>query len=252
MRKRLILAVFGLMSVYASYATDTLDIRKDLDKEMSGYQDSMTDQRLTYNLNYLEKALFYSERNAGNWWRTWMILYGAATLGQGAVAVITTDKSTRQDMIVGAGTTLLGIASQLITPVSTGFQAIGPDSVARLTVAEKQKLLQEDESLLKKQADIAQAGKRWQVHALSGAVNLASGLITWIGFKRSFGEGVFNFALNTVITETQIWTQPFWAKKRYKKIIWDLHEEGFQPYPARTPELYGQVSPASCSFGIRF
>lgn len=207
---------------------------------------------MTNSLNYLEKALYQSERKNSQWWKTWTILYGTATVGQGAVAVVSTDKSTRQDMILGAGTTLLGVASQLFTPTNTGFEAIGPDSVAKLSVIDKIKLLQADEALLKKQADIARAGKSWQTHALSGAVNLASGLITWLGFKRSFGEGVLNFALNTVVTEAQIWTQPVWAQKNYKKVMWYLHEEGFHRSPQRTPEWYGQVSPASCSFGLRF
>lgn len=252
MNKRLSLTAVILFFVSVSYGADTVVVLNISDAEMTRLEDSLTDQRLTENLNYLEKTLHFNERNAGNWWKTWTILYGVATVGQGAVAVVTNDKSTRQDMIVGAGTTLLGMASQLITPVNTGFRAIGPDSVAKLSAPEKSALLLQDEALLKKQADIAQAGKGWQVHALSGAVNLASGLITWIGFKRSFGEGVLNFALNTVVTEVQIWTQPMRAKKQYKKILWDLHEEGYRSNPYRSPEWYGQVSPASCSFGLRF
>jgi len=104
---------------------------------------------------------------------------------------------------------------------------------------------------LKKQADIALAGKSWKTHALFGVGNLASGLITWIGFKRSFGEGVFNFAMNMVITETQIWTQPIRAKKAYQLYL-QSNERGFETNRSLTPEWYGQVSPASCSIGLRF
>lgn len=238
MNKRLLLAVFGLLFVGVTFAKDYKP-------------DSLDEERLDDQLKRLQNTLHANERKAESWWMTWTALYSAATVGQGAVALVTTDKSLRQDMIVGAGTTLLGVASQLITPVSTHFRPIGADSVSKLTFTEKQRLLSQGEEILKRQAEIAQAGKSWRVHALSGTVNLASGLITWLGFKRSFGEGVLNFALNTVITETQIWTQPIGAKKAHERYL-QANERGFEPSATRSPEWYGQVSPASCSFGIRF
>lgn len=222
------------------------------DKNSTLKEDSLLNVGLTRQLNYLEKALMYNERKAGQWWITWTGLYGVATVGQGIVAVFADQKATRQDMILGAGTTALGAISQLITPVFSGFQAIGPDSVAKMSVSAKKRLLQEEEALLRKQADIASAGKSWQTHALSGAVNLASGLITWVGFKRSFGEGLLNFALNTVVTEAQIWTQPVRARQQYKKALWILHEEGFQPNAVRTPEWYGLAGPGGFCLGLRF
>lgn len=238
MSKHILLAVCCLLFVSMAFAKDYS-------------ADSSADVRLGEKLNRLQNSLRTNERGAENWWMTWTALYSAATIGQGAVALVTTDKSLRQDMIVGAGTTLLGTASQLITPVKTDFHSIGSDSIAKLTFTEKQRLLLQGEAQLKKQAEIARAGKGWQVHALSGTVNLASGLITWIGFKRSFGEGILNFALNTVITETQIWTQPVRAKKAYERYLL-ANERGFEPTSMRSPEWYGLVSPASCRFGIRF
>jgi hypothetical protein len=48
-------------------------------------------------------------------------------------------------------------------------------------------------------------------------VNLGSGLITWLGYNRTFLDGLENFALNTLITEAQIWTQPVKAVRDYEK-----------------------------------
>jgi hypothetical protein len=42
------------------------------------------------------------------------------------------------------------------------------------------------------------------------------GLIIWLGFKRNVWAGVENFALNTVITEVHILTQPIRAMKDYQ------------------------------------
>lgn len=218
---------------------------------LAGEPDSLSSAELGAQLTRLQNSLRSNEKGAESWWITWTALYAAGTIGQGAVAVATHDQSTRQDMILGAGTTVLGVASQLLTPVSTTFTYLGGDSIAKLSDDEKRRLLTQGELYLKRQADIAQAGKSWQTHALFGVGNLASGLITWIGFKRSFGEGVFNFALNTVITETQIWTQPVRAKKTYESYLKDK-QRGFTSSVDRSPEWYGQVSPASCTFGLRF
>lgn len=236
MRKRLVLALIAFSCVSFTFATES---------------DSLSSAELGARLTRLQNSLRTNEKGAENWWITWTALYAAATVGQGAVAVASHDLSTRQDMLLGAGTTVLGVASQLLTPVSTTFTYLGRDSVARLSDAEKLRLLTQGEALLKRQAEIAQAGKSWQTHALFGVGNLASGLITWIGFKRSFGEGVFNFALNTVITETQIWTQPVRAKKAYERYLLEK-QRGFALTLDRSPEWYGQVSPASCTFGLRF
>lgn len=247
MSKRSYIAVFCLALVTVVFGQESTLVATPSSEMIN----TLTDAQLGEQLKLLQNSLALNERHADNWWKTWTILYGAATIGQGAVALTTHQKSLRQDMIVGAGTTLLGVANQLLTPVTTDFRPIGTDSIAKLSFLEKTEKLAQGEEILKKQAQIAQAGKGWQVHALSGAVNLASGLITWIGFKRSFGEGVFNFALNTVITETQIWTQPIRAKKEYQQYL-QAKSRGFATFQTNTPEWYGQVSPASCSFGIRF
>lgn len=236
MNKRLVFALFALLSVSSAFANEP---------------DALSSAELGAQLTRLQNILRTNEKGAENWWITWTALYSAATIGQGAVAIVTNDVSTRQDMILGAGTTVLGVASQLLTPVSTPFNYLSSDSISKLSVADKQRLLSQGEAILKKQVRIAEAGKSWQTHALFGVGNLASGLITWIGFKRSFGEGVFNFALNTVITETQIWTQPIRAKKAYERYVRE-NQRGFALPCAPTPEWYGQVSPASCSFGLRF
>lgn len=48
-------------------------------------------------------------------------------------------------------------------------------------------------------------------------VNIGSGLVVWLGFKRPFLEGVENFAINTAVTEAQIWSQPVRAIRDYKR-----------------------------------
>ena len=71
------------------------------------------------------------------------------------------------------------------------------------------------ETLLKQCAARENEGRSWKIHAITGAVNLGSGLVAWLGFRRCMGDGIANFALNTLITEAQIWTQPTRAVRDY-------------------------------------
>jgi len=251
MNKRLVLAVFGLLMVWTTFGAERDVVTNASAVKMVHVDDSLSNAKMTFQLNLLQKALQSNERRADSWWKTWTTIYAAATIGQGVVALTTRQKSLKQDLILGVGTTLLGMANQLLTPVKTGFRPIETDSISILSASDKIQLRAQGEEYLKKQVQIAQAGKGWQVHALSGAVNLASGLITWIGFNRSFGEGVFNFALNTVITETQIWTQPVRAKQDLERYL-QAKDLGFEPSTKLSPEWYGLVTATSCRFGVRF
>ena len=86
------------------------------------------------------------------------------------------------------------------------------------------------EEMLKEIAEREKEGRSWKMHALTGAVNLSTGLITWLGFKRSVWDGLEIFALNTAVTELQIWTQPTRAIKDYKN------------YYGKIPVIYNHVS----------
>ncbi len=181
--------------------------------------DVLTDAELDERLNSLLQQVQHNEKAASTWWNTWVGLYAGATVGQGVAACLSPNKSTRQDMVLGAGTTLLGMVGQFISPVKSGYNPGLFDQGADLDRTGRLEQLSQAEALLAIQAEKARSGKNWQTHALSGSVNLASGLITWLGFKRSFLEGVANFALNTAITEIQIYSQPTRAIKDYAECV---------------------------------
>lgn len=180
-------------------------------QELSG--DSLPDEEIR-NLSELANQ---DRVRAQTWWYGWLGGYSTATAGQGIVYFTSEDKSLRQDMALGAATTFLGAMGQLLTPMlpkdakyrrpTGGYNAPGAEPLSSKESAE----------LLKALALREKEGRSWKVHAVAGAVNLGSGLITWLGFKRTFLDGLGNFALNTVITEAQIWTQPTRAIKNYER-----------------------------------
>jgi hypothetical protein len=159
----------------------------------------------------LRKMALQDASSVNRWWWGWLGGYSAATIGQG-IAGISADKlSFRQDMFLSGVTTLVGAVGQLVSPV----QPVNLRKWREMENSDASDQTKRDEYLkyLQKMAVAEKKGRGWQMHLASGAVNLGSGLVTWLGFKRTWKDGLVNFALNTVVTEAQIWSQPMKAKK---------------------------------------
>ncbi|MDD4994260.1 MAG: hypothetical protein PHR83_18720 [Paludibacter sp.] len=215
-------------------------------------QDVTSDSLAHERIQYIQQALNQSRKNVNVWWYGWLGIYGVATVGQGAAFLLSHDLNTRQDMALGTGTALVGLVGQVLMPLNTGHDA---DIIAQLpetTKAEQLSKLAKAEELFKLNATNEKIGRSWQIHALNEAVNLGSGLITWIGYKRSVWEGVGTFLLNSVVTETQIWTQPNRTQKDYenycKKYKADNNHQAYEP----PTEYYLSTYPGGVSLRIVF
>ncbi|MFA6947322.1 MAG: hypothetical protein WC220_15620 [Pedobacter sp.] len=180
-------------------------------------QNEMPDSLITKRFQFIKNTLEHDKVNTQRWWYGWLGAYSAATIGQGAVYFISNGKSMRQDMALGAATTLLGVAGQFISPFIPGNEPEQLILIPATTRRERLKKLAIAEELLNECAKRENLAMNWKNHALTGAVNLGGGLITWLGFKRTVWDGIGYFALNSIITETQIWTQPTLAKRNYRK-----------------------------------
>jgi hypothetical protein len=179
-------------------------------------QEAIPDSIVAERIRCIQAMLVQDKKGADIWWYGWLAGYGAATLGQGAVYHLSENSATKQDMALGAATTFLGAVSQLVAPLHPGGKARLLKAMPESTPAERVKKLAVAEEYLRSLAQTEKFGRSWKNHALFGAVNLGSGLITWIGFKRSVWDGIGNFALNTIVSELQIWTQPTRSLKNYQ------------------------------------
>jgi hypothetical protein len=174
--------------------------------------DSLTAEKI----QCISTMLVQGKPAANTWWYGWLAAYSVATIAQSAVAVKSGELKTRQDMVLSAGTTLLGAAGQLLTPMVPGY---APGRLAQFperTAEERALKLVAAEDLLRLSAEREKTGRSWKSHAICSAVNLGSGLITWVGYNRNIWAGLGNFALNTAITEAQIWSQPTKAIRDYR------------------------------------
>jgi hypothetical protein len=179
-------------------------------------QNEIPDSLVKERIQYIQHMLNKGKPAAKLWWNGWLYAYTAATVGQGVVLFSADKLKTRQDMAVGAATTLIGALGQLITPMVPGYATERLALIQGDTPEQRIEKLKNAEALFEASAKREKEGRSWKMHAASGVVNIGSGLVTWLGFKRSIWAGVENFALNTAITEAQIWTQPTRAIKDYK------------------------------------
>lgn len=233
-------------------AFNSENLRKGIFQEIEYRIQTEDSDNVSRRILSIQQSLELSQNRLDFWWYGWLTTYGAATIGQGIVGLSSSDLSLRQDMLLGAGTTLLGAAFQLITPLSTRTMVHELAAMPANTDEEKKLKLLAAERFFAEIARKEKEGRSWQIHALNTAVNLGSGLITWLGFKRTVWDGVSNFLLNTVITETQIWTQPTRALKAYEKYSkLYIENDGILKKRSLT-EINLKASPSSVSLAIRF
>jgi hypothetical protein len=186
------------------------------------------------------------------WWYGWLTGYSAATIGQGVIALTTDNNSLKQDMALGAATTFLGAAGQLLTPMYAYGSPLRQYKLEEEIDTAGMLSQEKYEALLKALALREKEGRSWKIHAVTGVVNLGTGLITWLGFKRTFMDGVEIFAINTVITEAQIWTQPIRAVKEYQRYLDRTNYEAEQLTADPGSELNLNVFPGGISVTLTF
>ena len=207
--------------------------------------DSMVFERLSEI-----KIMLSDERHGENrWWYVWLGAYSAATIAQTGVWIAVDDLSTKQDMALGAATTLIGAAGQFISPLKPNHEWQRVGQLPERTPEEKRIKLMESEKLLQQNALNEKIGRSFKTHAISTAVNLGSGLVTWIGFKRSVWAGLGNFVLNEAITETQIFTQPRRAMRDYNNYV---NRYKFRPVKPTPLTMSLNVYPAGVSLIVKF
>lgn len=192
-------------------------------------QDNIPDTtNISERIQTIQKMLDSSKKRVDLWNYGWLGAYSAATVGQGVAYFSSNDLITKQDMALGAGTTLLGAVFQLMNPLNTRKSANELSQMPDSTSDEKILKLMAAEEYIRNISQKELDGRSWKIHTLNTAVNLGSGLITWLGYKRSVWDGVANFLLNSAVTEIQIWTQPTRSAKDYKNYCEKYKNNNFQ------------------------
>ncbi|MFC2137974.1 hypothetical protein ACFLTE_07355 [Bacteroidota bacterium] len=215
-------------------------------------QYEISDSLVSERIQCIQNMLQQQKVNANLWWYGWLMGYSVATVGQGTAYFLSDDISLRQDMVLGASTTILGVVGQLIMPLNPGYKVEILTQIPELTPENRLEKLSKAEELLNEVALREKDGRTWQVHALCGAVNLTGGIITWIGFDRSIWAGVGYFAFNTAISEIQILTQPTRAIKDYQKYCEKYKSDNTPVSYKVKPTYYVSAYPGGITFKVMF
>jgi hypothetical protein len=211
-----------------------------------------TDEEVTARIAYLQGALDDGRHTARLWSWGWAAGYGAATAAQLAARSSSGSEKQRQDLAVGAATTLLGVVGLAVFPVEAGEF---PDRLRGLpadTPEARRAKLGEAERSLRKAAAQEAAGRSWKTHAAAAAVNLAAGLAIWKHYDRPAEDGLITFAVGQLISEAQIFTQPTRAIRALRdyESRTDFATTITTAHPR--PDWYVGAGPASVVVGVRF
>ena len=215
---------------------------------VSELPDSLVKERI----NYIQKVLDQGESNANRWWYGWLIGYSVVTVGQGINFFISNSKKTKEDMALGAAVTFLGAAGQIISPMAPGTAPAMFRNMPESTSQQRRKKLLEGEKLLQKCAQREKEGRSFETQLVVGTVNLASGLITWLSFKRTIWEGLGNFLLGTAVTEIQIFTQPTKAINDYANYDRKYRADSKSSLTKSRTSFFVSLYPNGLKIGVNF
>lgn len=166
-------------------------------------------------LQFIEQSLAQAEPALTCWYDGWLLGYTALTFGQTMAATMASQLESRPEerralragMVAGAATSAVGALALLLSrPTGTGAAralALMPDSTAEQRAAK----LARAEALLRATAEEEAMGVGWITHAANVAVNLAAGLVLWLGYDL-LQDGAVTFGSGWAVGAVQIFSQP--------------------------------------------
>lgn len=206
-----------------------------------------TEEQVKGRLAFIENALDKGQPRARTWFYGWVGAYAAGTAVQWGLsrahwddlkpaddspgAPMVHDRGFAQDMLIGGGTTALGVIGLLIDPFLPAQGTAKLKSLPDATSDERLAKLARAEELLRQCAERERSGQGFVTHLLNIGVNAAAGIVTAAAFKRPWTDGLLTFAAGEAVSLANIYTQP-------RRAIHDL-----QDYEARIKDRPGDVAP---------
>jgi len=210
------------------------------------------DREASGRIEFIQSALDAGAPAAERWWSGWLVGYSVATLGQSVGQYGTHDAKTKQDLLVGAATTGAGAAGQLAFPLDAGRLAARLRAMPAGTPDERTAKLAAAEAFLRRSAAQEALGRSWKAHAISGAVNLAAGLVVWKHYDRPARDGLVTFAIGQLVSEAQIFTQPTRAIRNLREYEARSDFTGAAAPRSSGSAWYVSPTPGGLAVGCRF
>ncbi len=172
-------------------------------------------------LDFIRARLAREAGRARAWSEAWSVGWGLLTGAQLALLPFFDDWGTRADLLVGAGSSAIGLAGQLILPLEViGDQKRLEDSLNTSQPGpDRCDLLRRAEEMFIQDAENEAEGRGWLMHGANALINTGALLILGLGFDR-WESGAINAAAGLAIGEVMIFTQPAALEddlQRYRK-----------------------------------
>lgn len=183
----------------------------------AGAQEGLSETEAEVRLKFIRDHLSRERSRLSVWTGAWGGTYGVLAMGQ-MVAASVVKESDRVDYFVGAGATLVGLASVVVTPPKA--LADQPALESRLAATtDVCAALADAEKTLAADADGLAFGTSWVMHTASIVYNLAVGALLGFGFHH-WQSGAINAVVGAALGEAMIFSQPTGlidAWSQYKK-----------------------------------
>jgi hypothetical protein len=159
-------------------------------------------------LRWLDQRLAADAARARIWAWTWRAAYTGITIGEVILALTATDTETRAADIVGATSSFIGVAANMILPLKImGDQRWWQKHYARSRGDDPCALVNTAELLLIRGADSEAFGVGPLVHIGNFLINIAGGLVLGLGYGR-WSAFAYTSIVGIAVGEIQVATQP--------------------------------------------
>ena len=147
------------------------------------------------------------------------VVTGGYALGfvvEAARAVSAKHPSPRFDLSYGAAKAAFGVAGRMARPVRAVFGPSPKELYPGDSHAARAQRLVAAEEMLRIDAKQNDNRYKWYSHTINLVLNLAGGLVTGL-YYHDWARGASSIAVGVAVGEASIWTQPWQAKRAYKK-----------------------------------
>jgi len=175
---------------------------------ISGGQPALEQVDVEQRIQFIRDRMAYDASKARTWSEAWTITWGVLTGGQLALLAFF-DGDAQADLYVGAGSSFIGLAGQLILPLSVKSDQTRLENHINMVgrAAERCKLLEHAEKVFIENAENEADGVHWLMHGANVLINVGAMLILGLGFDR-WDSGAINGAIGIALGELMIFSQP--------------------------------------------
>jgi hypothetical protein len=168
----------------------------------------LTDDVVAARLEFLDTKIETERLYIDVWWQGWSVFYFLGGLVQATRAAIETSDAHRADLYISTGKAFFGAIVRVARRPKT---IAGAEEVARLpesTVDERARKLAVAERVLLRNVKETRNRFNWLAHTTNVALNVAAGLVVWLGFHDGL-LGLQSTLVGVGVGEVQILSQPW-------------------------------------------